>query len=46
MRLESNAIPAFLRPGEYRMNIYDYYGKRNTNKEEMVLLLNVDMTLF
>ncbi|KNC27507.1 hypothetical protein FF38_12315 [Lucilia cuprina] len=41
MRLETKGIPAYLRPGDYRMNIYNYYGKRKTKKEEMVFLLVV-----
>ncbi|XP_037806898.1 uncharacterized protein LOC119600599 [Lucilia sericata] len=46
MRLETNGIPAYLRPGDYRMNVNYYYGKRKTKKEDMVFLLVVDMRFF
>uniref|UniRef100_A0A1I8MEZ2 MD-2-related lipid-recognition domain-containing protein n=1 Tax=Musca domestica TaxID=7370 RepID=A0A1I8MEZ2_MUSDO len=46
MRLESNNIPPFLRPGDYRFTVMNYFGKKKTKTFDMVCRLNVEMKIF
>ncbi|XP_017840131.1 uncharacterized protein LOC108598028 [Drosophila busckii] len=36
-QLNEDLVPAFILSGQYRLNVYAYYGRRNTSSEDMFL---------
>ncbi|XP_073847152.1 uncharacterized protein [Musca autumnalis] len=45
LHLESNNIPPFLRAGDYRFVVMNYFGKKKTKSFDMVCRFNVDMKI-
>ncbi|XP_075165195.1 uncharacterized protein LOC142237688 [Haematobia irritans] len=45
-RMDSNSIPVFLRPGDYRILALNYYGKRNTKSFDLVCRLKLDLKIY
>ncbi|EDW79694.2 uncharacterized protein Dwil_GK17882 [Drosophila willistoni] len=46
-QLENNSIPAYLRPGEYRVNDINYYGKPKVkNRQRLVASLTLDAKFY